>query len=202
MHTKQFTPNPKYLIKMRVVMAVIAGAVLLFGLLFGVLLSFDDDVRLSGGIIIILVTFGLDILWLVPALFLSGPYYRSLRYEIQDNEIVMYVGIWTKSVKHVPYRTVTNLTVKEGLLDRLFGLGTLDVQTAGMSGSTGEAEQSLVGLSNAQEVYEMVAAVLRQFRAGMAPTAADSDEVMLGDETLAAILSEVRAIRQAMDKAT
>ena len=135
-------------------------------------------------------------------MLLTGPYYRSLSYEIQDDEVIVHVGILTKSVKHVPYRTVTNLTVKRDILDRwLFGLGTLNIQTAGMSGQTG-AEERLVGLTNVQEVYEMVVTELRRFRGGMAPTAAEAESAsaVVSADALSAILAEVRAIRQALEK--
>jgi putative membrane protein len=134
-------------------------------------------------------------------MLLAGPYYRSLSYEIREDEVIVHVGIWTQSVKHVPYRTVTNLTVRRGVLDRWLGLGSLDIQTAGISG-TSKAEQSLVGLERADQVYALVAAELRRFRGAMAPTAAGEDEqageTALAGETLDALLTEVRAIRQAL----
>ena len=145
----------------------------------------------------LIVTGILDLIWWVPAMLLSGPYYRSLKYEIQDDEVIMRVGVITKAVKHVPYRTVTNMTVKRGPLDRwLYGMGTVNIQTAGMSGNTG-AEESLVGLSNYDEVYEMVVAELRRFRGAMAPTAAQVEDDP--GSALNAILGEVRAIRQALE---
>ncbi len=129
------------------------------------------------------------------------PYYKSLRYEIHDDEVIVHVGVITKSVKHVPYRTVTNIVVNRGILDRLFGLGTLNIQTAGMSGQTG-AEEALVGLPNVQEVYDLVATELRRFRAGMSPTGADADasQPMVSESAaLAAILAEVKAIRTTLE---
>jgi len=149
----------------------------------------------------IVIVAAIDVIWWAPAMFLTDPYYRSLSYEIQDDEVIMRVGIWTKSVKHVPYRTVTNLTVKRGILDRLFGIGTLNIQTAGMSGTTG-AEESLEGLDNVQEVYDIVATELRRFRGSMAPTAADveGEAVAASPDALSAILTEVQAIRHALEK--
>jgi len=108
------------------------------------------------------------------------------------------VGIWTRSVKHVPYRTVTNLKTNRDIFDRwFFGIGSLNIQTAGMSGKTG-AEESLVGLPNVQDVYEIVSNRLRQYRGAMAPTAA-GEESAPGGDTLAAMLSEVRAIRKRIE---
>ena len=104
-------------------------------------------------------------------MILSIPYFRSLRYEILEDEVIVHVGIITHSVKHVPYRTVTNITVKRDILDRwFFNLGSLNIQTAGMSGQSG-AEEKLVGMENIQEIYESVVSELRRFRGAMPPTA-------------------------------
>lgn len=199
MRIQVFNPDPKYLTKLRVVISLVALLILAGGILLGLLLSLDRSIGLGIGLIVIAVIFGLDILWWIPALLLTGPYYDSLSYEVQDDEVIVRVGIWTKSVKHVPYRTVTNLQIKRDILDRwFFNLGTLNIQTAGMSGQTG-AEERLVGLPNVQEVYELVATELRRFRGGMGPTAADVESVEGATPTLGAILDEVRAIRERLE---
>ena len=87
-----------------------------------------------------------------------------------------------------------------------FDLGTLNIQTAGMSGTTG-AEESLEGLSNVQEVYEIVVRELQRFRGGMAPTGAEVEGESVADTTgavvtnqaLSAILIEVQAIRRTLE---
>jgi len=179
------------------VLFIVALLVLGSGALFGWLLSLDKELGADAFRTTLLVTAILDAVWWLPALLLAAPYYRSLSYEVRADEVVVRVGVITRSVKHVPFRTVTNLTVKRGLFDRwFFGLGTLNIQTAGMSGNTG-AEESLVGLVNYDEVYELVAAELRRFRGGMAPTAAEVE--VDAPEALSAILREVRAIRGALE---
>lgn len=199
MATQTFTPHPQHRLKMRLVMTIIACLIMLGMGLIAIPISFEHD-GLRTAAILLAVTFGLNVLWWVPAIILVEPYYRSLSYEIQDDQVVMRVGLATKSVKHVPYRTVTNITVKQDLIDRMLGLGTLEIQTAGMSG-TNTAEQSLAGLEDAQQVYEIVAARLRQFRGAMSPTAAEEIDSPAGsDAILGEILSELRAIRQKMEK--
>jgi putative membrane protein len=164
------------------------------------------DEGAAAGLIYALFVGGFGFLGIIITLLLSGPYYRSLKYEILEDEVIVRAGIITKSVKHVPYRTVTNLTIKRGILDRLFGLGTLNIQTAGMSANTNTAEESLVGLINVQEVYELVAAELRRFRGGMSPTQADTDPMdaqvpaAVNTGSLEAVVSELQAIRQLLEK--
>lgn len=193
-------PEIGYLRKQRLIFTLIAFIVTVSGALFGVLISIEEGAQVGmnvfGGFLIAAVVF-----W-VPSMILAGFYYRSLSYEIQDDEVIVRVGIMTKSVKHVPYRTVTNVTVTRGILDRyVFNLGNLNIQTAGMSGTTG-AEESLVGLSDVQSIYDSVVNQLRLFRGGMSPTAADEDPVVAGSsaEVLAAILDELRAIRRNTEK--
>jgi len=188
------------LTKLRLVITLVALLILAGGLLLGWLISTDREKGASGARAVVIVVAIADVIWWVPALILTGPYHRSLAYEVQDDEVIVQAGIWTKSVKHVPYRTVTNLTVKRDILDRWLGIGTLNIQTAGMSGTTG-AEERLVGLTDVQEVYEIVVTELRRFRGGMSPTAAEAEgePAVASTAALSAILTEVRAIRQALE---
>jgi uncharacterized membrane protein YdbT with pleckstrin-like domain len=201
MKARTVTPDRKYLFRMRLIATIVAIAILAGGILLGMILTLTGEIRLGGAIVLFFVTVVLNGLWLLFALILIGPYYRSLRYEVQDDEVVVNAGIWTKSVKHVPYRTVTNMQVKRDVVDRWLGIGTLNIQTAGMSGQTG-AEERLVGLSNVQEVYESVAEELRRFRGGMAPTQADIEVEPAAalPDGLGEILAEVRAIRKSLEE--
>ncbi len=200
MKARSVAPDRKYLFRMRLIATIVALAILAGGILLGLILALTGEIRLGGAMALFIVAVILNGLWWLIALILSGPYYRSLRYEIQDDEVVVYAGIWTKSVKHVPYRTVTNLQVKRDIVDRWLGLGTLNIQTAGMSGQTG-VEERLVGLSGVQEVYEVVAEELRRFRGGMAPTQADVEvePEVAPQGSLGEILAELRAIRKSLE---
>jgi uncharacterized membrane protein YdbT with pleckstrin-like domain len=194
MAQREFLPNPRYQIKLLVVFTLTAALILLGIGLFSWLIGFDEPQ--AGMTVFTIVGSVLGLVWLV-ALMLSFPYFRSLRFEVQEDEVIVHVGIFTHSVKHVPYRTVTNITVKRDIFDRwFFNLGTLNIQTAGMSGQTG-AEESLVGLEDVQEVYELVVTELRRFRGAMTPTAAQEEPPGNGS---AALLEEVRAIRQLMEQ--
>ena len=189
-------PDPRY--KSKLVVEVVLMMILV-ALWWTVPAMYFLGNELDGPALGVVLSVAVNLILLVAPLLFVGPYYRSLRYEILDDEVIVVAGILTKSVKHVPYRTVTNLKVTRGPIDRLFGLGSLAIQTAGMSGTTG-AEENLVGLSDVQEVYEEVAARLRRYRSAMA-----ADQASEGAESLPApamdgvllsdILDELRAIR-------
>jgi uncharacterized membrane protein YdbT with pleckstrin-like domain len=200
MQTRSFKPSPKYLYKLLMLLTLLALVIPVWGGFFSLLIGREEGV--AAGVIMLTVVLVGDVAWWVPAMILTVPYFRSLSYEVQDDEVIVRAGIITQSVKHVPYRTVTNITVKRDIFDRwLFGLGSLNIQTAGMSGTKG-AEEKLVGLTNVQEVYDMVVKELRRFRGSMAPTAAEvePEAAVTATDSLNALLAEVRAIRQALEK--
>lgn len=200
MNNKVFEPSSGFLAKIRLQISIILLLIYLGCAPLAFAFGADDSdgdlwyLVISGGVILIS--------WAV-GMILTGPYYRSLRYEVLADEVIVRAGIVTKSVKHVPYRTVTNITIRRGPMDRwLFGLGTLNIQTAGMSGTTG-AEESLVGLPDVQAVYDIVVAELRRFRGSQAPTAADDDmpvPVYKANGELRQILVELQAIRHALEQ--
>jgi uncharacterized membrane protein YdbT with pleckstrin-like domain len=199
MQVQTIKPSPKYRSRMRIVLTLIALTFVTGSSILGLLIALDKGIRVF--FLAFLVSSLVAGMWWIVAQLLVGPYYNSLRYEIEEDEVIVRAGIWTQSVKHVPYRTVTNMTVKRDVLDRLLGLGTLRIQTAGMSGQKG-AEETLAGMETAQEVYETVATELRRFRSGMAPTQADSEGIpapAAPSATMAELLDEVRAIRQALE---
>jgi len=195
MEARILKPSRKYLTKSYLIIAILALGILLCGLLIGALITTDEDRGVEAIWWSLGVTLGLNLLWGVPAVLLMAPYFRSLRYEIHEEQVVMHVGVITRSVKYVPFRTVTNMKINRGPLDRLFGIGTLQIQTAGISGSE-QAEQGLVGLEDPQAVYDLAVRALRRFRGAMSPTAADVDE----EDLLIAILEEVRGIRQSLEQ--
>jgi membrane protein YdbS with pleckstrin-like domain len=196
---RKYVPNPRYRTKLYLTITLIAVAVQVANVVLAGLISLDRESGPRSALIALIVCTALNGLWWAPLMIWSGFYHRSLSYEIGDEQVIVRQGVLTRAVKHVPYRTVTNITVKRGLIDRWLGLGTLEIQTAGVSG-TQQAEQSLVGLADPDEVYALVVGQLSRFRGAMAPTQAEEEAPSGVDETLAALLAEVRAIREMLEQ--
>lgn len=136
--------------------------------------------------------------WILLAVLIP-PYFRSISYELTDKEIIVRKGILTKVVKTVPYRTVTNIVEARDLIDRYWvGLGSVRIQTAGMSGQAG-FEASLDGLVDWSGVNREIQERLRAFRGAMTATAADADVPDAGGAVLTDMLKELRAIRNALE---
>jgi len=140
--------------------------------------------------------------WMALAYLLIPPYYRSIEYELGEEEIVARRGILTKTVETVPYRTVTNIALKRGLLDRWLGIGGLLIHTAGYSAQT-TAEARLEGLEDYEVVHREVLAALRRYRARTGgAVGAEEARPSEGDsaELLRQILGELKALHKTLEK--
>jgi len=112
------------------VVAVVAGAI-----------TFVDPLSLSlppiavaGAVFGVVFVLGVAYAWLR---------YRSWRYEVRTNTLYIERGVLTRVETIVPYVRVQHVDSQRGPLDRLLGLGTVVVYTAGSRG----ADVSIPGLA-------------------------------------------------------
>jgi len=82
-------------------------------------------------------------------------YIKTLRYELSSDDLRLEGGIFWKRRKVIPFHKITNLNTLQGPFERCFGLGHLNVQTAGHGANTGP-EGKLVGLENFDTIKEDV----------------------------------------------
>jgi len=81
-----------------------------------------------------------SVFWFLPILIAIPMYIRSFEYSVISKagatmpEIYVKKGLINVTKKHVPFRTITNIASRAGPIDRMFGIGTVEIQTAGFSG--------------------------------------------------------------------
>ena len=114
----------------------------------------------------------LNMIWLIPLLIYTPLYFRSIEFSVKAEtgetmpEVYVKKGVLTITRKHVPFRTVTNISSKVGLFDRLFGIGSVHIETAGYSGSQQKGpEVKLEGIVFYEEVRDFILNELRKFKA-------------------------------------
>jgi membrane protein YdbS with pleckstrin-like domain len=114
-----------------------------------------------------------ELVWLIPALIGIPVYVNSIEYSVISEtgeaspEIYVRKGIINITKKHVPFRTITNISSRAGVVDRLFGFGNVEIQTAGYSGGPGGQagpEERLEGIAFYEEVRDFILQELRRFR--------------------------------------
>ena len=117
-------------------------------------------------------TIVINLIWLTPLLIYIPFEFRSIEYSVKAEtgetmpEIYVKRGVVTVTRKHVPFRTITNISSKAGVFDRLFNIGSVHIETAGYSGShQAGPEVKLEGIVFYEEVRDFILNELRKFKA-------------------------------------
>ncbi len=117
----------------------------------------------------VLMTVGFSLLWVILFVIYGVGmfiYVKQMVFIVHGSEIVVKKGLINKTEKHVPYRTVTHISMRSGPFDRLFNIGTVEIQTAGGPSSSLEsmAEEKLEGIIIYREVRDYILTQLRLFQ--------------------------------------
>ncbi|MHA1862740.1 MAG: PH domain-containing protein [Candidatus Thorarchaeota archaeon] len=157
------------------------------------------------------------VFWLLPIMIGIPLYIRNIEYSVISKsgtvmpEIYVKKGLVNITRKHVPFRTITNISSRAGPVDRLFGIGTVEIQTAGFSGGAGGQggpEEKLEGITFFEEVRDFILQELRKFRdpyvVGTEIVSPHEDPVprisdSLDDEMLIT-LREIRSVLERIDR--
>lgn len=139
---------------------------------------------------------GPGILFLLPYRFFR---YRTLRYRFDDEGVSMRWGILFRREISLTYARIQDIHLVSNLVERWFGLGRIQVQTA--SGQAG-AEMTIEGLPDFEAVRDQLYLRMRGARGEPQPVLARTDSPALpaGDqaavvEALNAAVNELRALR-------
>jgi hypothetical protein len=96
-------------------------------------------------------------------------------------EVYVQKGILSVSRKHVPFRTITNISTTAGPFDRFFGIGNINIETAGRSGQQGGPEEKLEGCEFYEELRDFILQELRKFRL---PYATGTEAIRRSEESI------------------
>lgn len=143
---------------------------------------------------------------MLSAAILTVFYVRGIEYQVGEREVIVKKGIINKMEKHIPFRTITNISSRYGPYDRLFGIGTVQIETAGKSGAQTGPEEKIEGISNFLEVRDEILEVLRRFRHQYATTTETPEDALV--ETVRStvgsfeqqLLNELKDIKDILSK--
>jgi putative membrane protein len=89
--------------------------------------------------------------------------YFTYRYRIESDSVVVRSGVFQRSLRHIPFARIQNVSLHQNILHRLFKVVEVRLESAGSSKP--EAQMRVLRLADAQ-------ALERQIRAGSAATRA------------------------------
>jgi len=144
-------------------------------------------------IFIWLITMILILLW-IPA------FYNSLQYTIEDDYVRSDSGVFWKKHVTVPFNKITNIDITEGPLQRMFGIGTIHLQTAGAGGQQGpKAELRLLGIRNLDWVKDIIMEGTRGHKIAEAVQVKNEAVQQSDSQTLEQMLKELSSIRKLLE---
>ncbi|MHA1156469.1 MAG: PH domain-containing protein [Candidatus Heimdallarchaeota archaeon] len=190
----EFGPDKKYLQKRQLVafMWFFFSLIIVLGTFLGLYFGGDNK---TTALIVLFSVGGVVVVWYILwAIYLSY-YYKSMIYQLKENEMIVQRGVFNKIEKNVPFRAVTNLAVFRSLFDRMFGIGTIRLHTAGYSG-TPLPEENIEGLVNYQEVYDKLIAKIRPLQAMTPRASVEVEEQNLGFQEQLRVNQQILATLQ------
>ena len=144
------------------------GFVFMFIFLMLFIGIFNIDFIVSSGVLgIILFYFILPIiLGFILAYAWANLYWKSYTFDIGSDKITITRGVIGKRIANLPYERVQNVNIFRGVLDRIFGVYAIQIETAGGFsvassggyGTRGAAEGSIQGLTNPQPIVDYIMA--------------------------------------------
>lgn len=196
---KSIHPDNKYYTAQLLILGTVSVFCLLTAAIIHFILSFSDSNHVAIKVVWLVTTGSIALLWIIsfPWIYL---WIKNLKYVIHDDRITIHKGILTKKYQNIPYRSITDFFLKRGLYDRILGLGSIQIQTAGQSPSATGYEGDLSGLSDYEGIHAGLKNKIKLFHP--VSILATNENPLNDSETriLAKILDEVRQIRKNTDK--
>jgi len=195
-----FRPHPRFKYKMWVAIFMLPVVLFIFGLVMWLPISYlvilDEGLGFIGYQLylqqwlwpVLFWYWIINFIWMIPASILVPAYYNTFRYSVISEkgetmpEVFTRRGLITTTERHVPFRTITNISSTAGVLDKLLGIGSVEIETAGSSvRSSGQPgpEEKIEGIVFYEELRDFILRELRKFRA---PYATGTEVVMPEEE--------------------
>ena len=193
-------PDKKYQSAQLLILSVLSSLIIIGAVVLNIIIYLEAGSDSDGIMVIWLLCLGLiSIMWIVsfPLIYL---WINNLSYFIHDDRITIQSGIITKKEQNIPYRSITDFVLERGPFDRILGIGTIKIQTAGQSTSATGYEGSLSGLLDYEPLHADLREKLKSLHpiSGSTPT---SESVKQSDDSiLVQILEELKEIRRNTEK--
>lgn len=196
---KRVKPDKKYFTKCLWILMTISALVIIAVAVTHLIINLaDGDPQAIN--IIWPVGFGIVLLmWIIPYPIVRL-WVRNLEYIIREDRITINKGILTKTKQNIPLRSVTDFALSRTIYDRVLGIGSIRIQTAGQSQTASGYEGCLSGLLDYESLHNELREKLSVLHPGSGPLTTEDSTREPGDNLLGQILDELKKIRQNTEK--
>jgi len=90
--------------------------------------------------------------------------YKNWKYEFTEDSLKIEKGVIVKRYKSIPYQRIQNVDITRGILARILGFSTIDIQTAGYSMYAGSGRSGMfseghipaISIHHAEEIRDFL----------------------------------------------
>ena len=191
----EIKPDKKLLTKQWYILLTISFLTILVALLLQMLIPLSPKITSEQVVIIVWpITIGaILLLWLI-AVPLIVLWVKNLGYYIDEDRITIHKGILSKIKQNVPYRAITDFQLHRSLYDRILGIGSIRVQTAGQRQNATGYEGNLAGLVEWDNLLEQLRSKVKI----LYPQITTATRVLGERELLENMLAELKEIRKVL----
>ena len=193
-------PDKKYYTAQLLILSILSSIIIIGAIVINLIIYYEEGPDSEGIPVIWLICLCLiSIMWIV-FLPLIHLWIKNLSYFIRDDRITIQSGILTKKEQNIPYRSITDFVLSRGPFDRILGIGSIKVQTAGQSTSATGYEGSLTGLLDYEPLHADLREKLKTLHPISESTATSEPIKQTNDSVLIQILKELKEIRKNTEK--
>ena len=175
-----------------------------------VLLTVSAFILLGISIVHLIIHNAPPIIWLIAAIVvivmwliaypIAKLWIRNLAYVIQEDRITIQKGILTKTQQNIPYRSITDFILQRSLYDRILGIGSIRIQTAGQSQSPSGYEGNMAGLIQYERLHDQLRGKLQLLHPTSESLTTQEPVQKSMEKILEQMLQELKAIRENTEK--
>jgi len=92
--------------------------------------------------------------------FWSRAYVKNYHFEFLEDKIVVHRGVFTRRVVNIPYTKIQNVTIYQSFIDRMVGVYSVNVETAGAAVRQNMmaigADASIQGLEDPEPIKDFI----------------------------------------------
>ena len=183
---QSFKPDKKYFKKVLWIQLTISiMLILLMAVINFIIKATGGDIE-AAYVIWIIGILCLGLMWIFSTI-IAYLWIKNLEYIVYDDRVTIHLGILTKSKKNIPLRMITDFVLVRTLYDRMLGIGSIKIQTAGQSTQPSGYEGKLGGLVE----YDKWHAELRERVKLLHPLSEKSSSPMPDKITDSAVLKQI-----------
>ncbi len=150
-------------------------------------------------VIWLIAAIAVTVMWLI-ACPIAQLWIRNLAYVIQEDRITIQKGILTKTQQNIPYRSITDFILQRSLYDRILGIGSVRIQTAGQSQSPSGYEGNMAGLIQYERLHDQLRGKLQLLHPTSESLTTQEPVQKSTEQILEQMLQELKAIRENTEK--